>query len=60
MATFTNYATLSYDGGSTVSNTVTGELLDILTATKTAVSTDYTAKDDVTYVITLVNSGAQP
>lgn len=58
MATFTNYATLSYNGGTTVSNTVTGELLEAVSATKTAVMNDYTAKDDVTYVVTLVNSSA--
>lgn len=57
MARFTNYATLSYNGGATDSNTVTGELVEILTASKTAVSADYTAKDDVTYVLSLVNSG---
>lgn len=58
MATFTNYATLSYTGGTTNSNTVTGELLEVLSASKTAVSNDYTAKDDITYVISLINSGA--
>ena len=57
MATFTNFATLSYRGGTTESNTVVGELLEPLTMTKTAVMDDYTAKDDVTYVISLVNSG---
>lgn len=57
MAIFTNYATLSYSGGSTVSNTVTGEILDTLSVTKTAVINNYTARDKVTYVITLVNSG---
>lgn len=57
MAKFTNYATLSYNGAATNSNTVTGEILEILSATKTAVKKDYTAKDDVTYVISLINSG---
>lgn len=38
MAIFTNYATLYYDGGAAVSNTVTGEVLDTLSTTKTAVS----------------------
>lgn len=60
MATFTNFATLSYNGGTTDSNTVTGELLETLTATKTAVMNDYTAKDDVTYVLSIVNSGTAP
>jgi len=60
MATFQNTATLSYTGGTTTSNTVTGELLEILSATKTAVMDDYTAKDDVTYVLVLNNTGPSP
>lgn len=58
MATFTNYATLSYNGGTTASNVVTGELLEVLTAAKNAVTDDYAPGDTVTYVISLVNSGA--
>lgn len=58
MATFTNQATLSYNGVITNSNTVTGELLETLTASKTAVRPQYRPGDDLTYVITLVNSGA--
>ena len=58
MAQFTNFATLSYSGGTTDSNTVTGELLEILSATKSAVAENYTAGDSITYVISLVNSGA--
>lgn len=58
MAIFTNFATLSYNGGTTDSNTVTGELLEVLSATKTAVTDDYTQKDKVTYVISIVNSGS--
>lgn len=57
MATFSNYATLSYTGGSTNSNTVTGEILEVLSAVKTAVKTNYTANGSVTYVISLINSG---
>ena len=60
MATFNNFATLSYNGGTTNSNTVTGEILDTLSSTKIAVMDDYTAKDDVTYVITLLNSSNAP
>lgn len=60
MATFTNFATLSYNGGTTRSNVVTGELLETLSASKIAVMDDYTAKDDVTYVVTLLNSGTAP
>lgn len=58
MATFTNFATLSYSGGTTESNTVTGELLETLVLTKTAVREDYTQTDDITYVISMVNSGS--
>ena len=60
MATFTNFATLSYSGGITNSNTVTGELLETLAVTKTAVTDNYTAQDNITYIITLINSGATP
>lgn len=60
MATFTNYATLSYDGGSTVSNTVTGELLEVLALSKTAVVDEYIPGSNVTYVLSLVNSGTAP
>lgn len=58
MATFTNRATLSYSGGSVDSNTVTGEILEALAVQKNAVMDDYTAMDDVTYVIVLRNTGA--
>lgn len=47
MASFTNFATLSYNGGTTNSNTVTGELLEALTVTKTAVVKNYAANDYV-------------
>ena len=57
MATFTNRATLTFNGGSTNSNTVTGELVEVLTATKTAIPQTYRPGDRVTYVVTLVNTG---
>ena len=60
MATFTNFATLSYSGGTANSNTVTGELLETLAVTKTAVTDGYTAQDNSTYIITLINSGTIP
>ncbi|WMI80670.1 hypothetical protein [Anaerotignum sp. MB30-C6] len=58
MATFYNQATLSYNGNVTNSNIISGELLEVLSATKTAVMDDYTANDDITYVISIINSGA--
>lgn len=57
MATFTNKATLSYRGGTVDSNVVTGEILDVLSITKTAVLNEYTAGETVSYVIALRNSG---
>lgn len=58
MARFTNFATLSYTGGTTDSNTVVGELVQTLSVVKTAVGTSYEPRGDVTYVLSLVNSGA--
>mgnify|MGYP005912269391 FL=1 len=57
MATFTNQATLSYNGGSTNSNIITGEIIEVLTASKTAVVNTYRTPDKITYVISLINSG---
>lgn len=57
MASFTNFATLSYNGGTTNSNIVTGEILEALTAVKTAVSANYSAGDRITYALSLVNTG---
>ena len=56
MATFYNQAVLSYNGNTTTSNITTGELLEVLSATKTAVVDEYTANDAVTYVISIINS----
>ncbi|MBQ9759840.1 MAG: hypothetical protein IJW16_00665 [Clostridia bacterium] len=58
MATFTNRATLSYNGGSTDSNTVTGTFLETLSVTKNALVSEYGANSQITYVIGLVNSGS--
>ena len=60
MASFTNFATLSYNGGTTNSNTVTGELLETLTAAKTAVTPAYSAGETVSYAVSLVNTGTAP
>ena len=58
MASFTNQAILSYNGGSVASNVVTGQLVSPLTVTKTAVVDSYTANDSVTYVVSIVNAGS--
>ena len=54
MASFTNMATLSYNGSQINSNVVTGELQDALTITKTAVSGGYRPGDTVTYVVSII------
>ena len=58
MATFTNQATLRYNGNVVNSNITTGELLEVLSATKTAVIDTYAQGSDITYVINIVNSGS--
>lgn len=56
MAIFTNRATLTYNNTVTNSNIVTGEIVDSLTAVKTAVSDTYSAGETVTYIISLVST----
>ena len=57
MATFFNQATLSYSGGTVNSNITSGELVEVLSATKTAVVDEYSQGSDITYVVNIVNSG---
>ena len=56
MATFYNQATLSYNGNTTTSNITTGEIVEILTAAKTAVTDTYRANGRITYIVSIVNS----
>lgn len=58
MATFTNQATLSYNGLSVSSNVVTGQMISPLSLTKTAVEDTYAPGDTVSYAISLVNDGS--
>ncbi len=60
MATFTNQATLSYNGNTVNSNTVTGNIVEVLAVTKTALNGTYSQNEDVTYVISITNSGTLP
>ena len=60
MAVFSNQASLSYNGNTVNSNIVTGEIVEVLTATKTAVSDTYNGEDAITYVVSLTNSGSLP
>lgn len=57
MATFTNRATLSYNGISTDSNTVTGTIQETLALTKNAVIDSYSAGDNIVYVVNITNTG---
>ena len=58
MAQFTNQAQLSYGNVVTSSNVAIGEILEAITVTKTAVVDSYSAGERVTYIISIVNSGA--
>lgn len=60
MPTFTNQATLTYNGLSTNSNVVAGELLEVLSITKTALDPDYAVGNDITYAVNLRNTGTTP
>ena len=57
MAIFTNQATLVYNGGSANSNIAVGEILEVLSADKTAVYGTYAPGELVTYVVTIRNTG---
>lgn len=58
MAIFQNRATLTYSGGTTDSNTVTGEITQVLSITKTALDDTYSLGDKITYIVSIVNGGA--
>ncbi len=60
MATFYNQATLSYNGTVTNSNITAGEILEVLSADKYAVTSTYSADSDIVYIISIVNSGSSP
>ena len=58
MPTFTNQAMLTYSGRTTASNIITGELVEVLSASKSAVPAVYRQGDVITFVIGLSNAGA--
>lgn len=60
MAQFTNQAQLRYGNAVTNSNIAVGEILEVLSVKKTAVSDTYRQNGNVTYVISILNSGTVP
>ena len=58
LATFTNQAQLTYNNTVTVSNLAVGEIQDVLSINKTAVTDVYTGDDTITYAINIINSGS--
>lgn len=56
MATFTNQAQLSYNGVVRNSNITIGEIAENITMTKTAVVDTYSLGEDVTYILSIVNT----
>lgn len=57
MAVFYNKATLSYNNTVTDSNIVSGELLEVLSASKNTTADAYVVGDTITYSVGIVNSG---
>lgn len=57
MARFTNQAQLRYGNSVANSNVAVGEILEVLSATKTAVKNTYSTNENVTYVVSIVNAG---
>ena len=60
MATFYNQATLTVGGTVTNSNIASGELVEVLSVTKTAVRDTYQVGEDITYAVSILNSGTIP
>ena len=58
MATFYNQATLSYNGTVASSNITAGEILEVLSASKRAVSDSYSADSGNVFIISIVNTGS--
>ena len=60
MPRFTNQAQLRYGNSVTNSNIAVGEILEVLSMTKTAVRDQYDPNGPITYVISILNSGTLP
>ena len=60
MPAFSNQATLSYNNNTVNSNIVTGEIIEVLNATKTSLTDNYASGSTVTYVVNIINTGTVP
>lgn len=58
MAVFYNQATLTYNNTQVNSNIVSGEIVQVITAQKNALTETYTPSDVITYAVSITNSGA--
>ncbi|WP_019679263.1 DUF11 domain-containing protein [Ruminococcus flavefaciens] len=58
MATFYNQATLSYNGTVASSNITSGEIIEVLSASKSAVSDTYSPDSGNVFIISIVNTGS--
>ncbi len=56
MAQFTNQAQLSYNNATVNSNIAVGEILEALSATKTALTASYTPGESITYIVSAINA----
>lgn len=54
--TFTNQATLSYNGGSVQSNIAVGAIEGVLSVSKNTAAAEYRAGETLTYVVSIVNN----
>lgn len=57
MASFYNQATLTYNGNSTTSNITVGELVNVLSVSKTAIRPFYTVDDTISFIVHIRNTG---
>jgi hypothetical protein len=57
MATFYNQATLSFRGNLTGSNVVSGEIINAVEVTKTAVTQSYGEGESIAYTVSIANNG---
>ena len=60
MITFTNQASLSYNNIINNSNIATGQIIEVLSVTKTVLRDEYGPSDTLTYVVSVINSGTVP